>query len=635
MSDYIPPSIPPIQNIADKPTKSALMALVEGWQVRNGQTGSGANRFITKTEFDLALKNLGVPQAVAQQEVPGTYAVGGGGSSTSGCVDLLPLDNWWTGRNIWNQAFPASTDAPNWHIRLATAGLARWDFILGHPAGLPGATPNAIPIGSWTSPTDTSDFMFISNVPRSNPNYAGGIAMAFLPANYIYGQGIVVNGRIQCEGIKDQDALIIDSKTPTNTTTANSHIKLLRGGVEHWKFQLGHSASTPDTTGDMFLTNSGGISLTLKSMAHGGALSFLDRTSGNQLGKTAIQLRDTMSIGWNVSDLAGVVPGGIKTYFKDDYWRISNGDLSRFAVDVRMGVVDCIKIGNSRNVSDYLSDNMTVNAVYTSTGVLPNFASSAWVSGVTWMNGLGNTSRATLQTIISDLASGSVDNQLSINAIRNLADTDGITTKIFSNIPANYATNCNLWKALNITYGTHVNLYGVKAVGDRVTIQQAYDDIVHNLYYAPNSHAKLIDNIRGLTGYGFTESPKNALMLKLDSLSSGGTVTARITSPQIPINWGGTTNYKVEDLIDNLAYQSKDWRANFVDIRNLSGLYNPNAPTTNFAIKLAQISSIQTAVNSLNYVYVSGTWRTQEGAFTTLETSLGNLWNIVNGMTKP
>jgi hypothetical protein len=235
VSNYKPPSIPPIQNIADAPTKNALLALTEGWQVRNGMTGSGENRFIDKAEFDAAMKALGVVAPAIIQDTPGSYA---GGSSTSPSstftasssgIDLLPLNNWWTGRHTWDSPFPVNTTADNWHIKLATAGLARWNFALGHPV-ITGAG-NILPIGTWNSPSDTTDYMFLLNAARSSPSYAGHVALAFLPASDPEGKGIVINGMARIEGslkvsTSVQDCIRINGSYNTASTYLGDHMTL-------------------------------------------------------------------------------------------------------------------------------------------------------------------------------------------------------------------------------------------------------------------------------------------------------------------------------------------------------------------------------------------------------------------------
>ncbi len=57
MSNPVVPAIPPLSAIADPNTRAVLQALINGWQVRNGQSGSGDNAFLTA---------LDIPQVVNQ-----------------------------------------------------------------------------------------------------------------------------------------------------------------------------------------------------------------------------------------------------------------------------------------------------------------------------------------------------------------------------------------------------------------------------------------------------------------------------------------------------------------------------------------------------------------------------------------
>jgi len=88
---YKTPAIPPLQNISDRPTRDALLALTEGWQVRNGMTGSKENRFITQGEFDLALKKLGVRTRDVSEEQTGARksTQDSAAACPSGCDKLI------------------------------------------------------------------------------------------------------------------------------------------------------------------------------------------------------------------------------------------------------------------------------------------------------------------------------------------------------------------------------------------------------------------------------------------------------------------------------------------------------------------------------------------------------------------
>jgi len=528
VSDYKPPSIPPIQNIADTATKNALLALTEGWQVRNGMTGSGGDQFITKDEFDLALKNMGVAAPVTAQDVPGSYA--GGGGATASSVDLLPLHNWWTGRNTWNLPFPANTDADNWHIKLATAGLARWNFSLGHPV-LTGTQSNIIPIGAWNSPSDTSDYMFVLNAARSAPAYAGHVALAFMPDSNSDGRGIVANGMLRVEGVKDKKTLVIGSDSPTNSSTENAHIIFRRDNAEKWKFRLGHTTAG---NGNFYVVDATDIFATFNSMQNGGALSFLGRSSSYQINKTAIQLRDTMGIGWNVSDLQGVVPGTIKTYFDANLWTIDNDGYKRFSVDVRIAEIDCIRIVGSNRPTTYLSDNMTVNAVYANTGQVPG------VGVGVWQKNLSAISRVPLQAIISDLASTLVDHAIVLSPEAKYGSLHAIS---WNANPAN-----------------------------RYSLQQ----FIENIVTTSVDHGDSINNIRNLTGNFFTAGTKCALMTKLDSAISPVASNIKILQSGV--------EYKLQDVWNTHVQYTINYE-NYVNPR-ISALWSDGTmPATRVHLK--------------------------------------------------
>ncbi|MDO8311506.1 MAG: hypothetical protein Q7T25_06175 [Sideroxyarcus sp.] len=430
MSNYRPPAIPPIQNIADAPTKNALLALIEGWQVRNGMTGSGENRFITKSEFDDALKKMGVSTVapVVTQESSGSYA-----SGSSSASSLLPLDNWWTGRNTWNLPFPVNTDSDNWHIKLATDNLARWSFVLGHPTLPIGTlgTPNILPIGTWNSPADTSDYMFVLNSARSTPNYAGHVALAFLPDHNPEGRGIVANGilrvegRTRIEGAQDRTCTGINSPMPTSVFAPNSHMYFARDGLIKWNFSLGHtldaatvnganSGSAANSNNNMYLVDStdenGGYLATFYPLTKGGGMRLFGRLSFDNdsvgSGGTFLEkmhFRDTQGIGWNDAST-------VTTHFNafTGMWTLRASGYNRFQISANTAAPDCIRIeGSSSPNSTYLADHMTVNAVYTYAGGVP---------GVSWQSNLSAVNRVRLQAIISDLASTSVDHGNRINS---------------------------------------------------------------------------------------------------------------------------------------------------------------------------------------------------------------------------
>ena len=52
MAKPVVPSIPAIQSITDPNTRLALQALADGWQLRNGQSGTGDEKFLTKADLE-------------------------------------------------------------------------------------------------------------------------------------------------------------------------------------------------------------------------------------------------------------------------------------------------------------------------------------------------------------------------------------------------------------------------------------------------------------------------------------------------------------------------------------------------------------------------------------------------------
>lgn len=70
MPNPVVPAIPPLSAIADPNTRAVLQALINGWQVRNGQSGSGDNAFLTA---------LDIPQVVNQYFTSSSNTSSGGG----------------------------------------------------------------------------------------------------------------------------------------------------------------------------------------------------------------------------------------------------------------------------------------------------------------------------------------------------------------------------------------------------------------------------------------------------------------------------------------------------------------------------------------------------------------------------
>lgn len=420
MSNYKPPSIPPVQNVADAPTRNALLALTEGWQVRNGMTGSGEHRFITKVEFDDALKKMGVGTAapVTFRESFSSYA---GVSSLAS--SLLPLDNWWTGRNTWNLPFPANTDSDNWHIKLATDGLSRWNFVLGHPALPIGplGTPNTLTIGAWSSPADTSDYMFVVNAARSG--YPGHVALAFVPENSPGGRGIVASGLMRIEGVLDWTCIGINSPTPTSIFAPNSHLYFARNGLIKWNIALGHTldeatvngsnnGSATNSNNNLYLVDStdenGGYLANFYPRSKGGGMRLFGRLSfdnesygisGSFLEK--IHFRDSQGIGWNEAST-------ITTHFNafTGMWTLRASGINRFQINANTYAPDCIRIeGNNNLDSTYLGDHMTLDL---------NLSTVAAFN----QNDPNKFNRQSLQYRYNDIVKTTLDFGVSINNIR-------------------------------------------------------------------------------------------------------------------------------------------------------------------------------------------------------------------------
>lgn len=76
------PAIPPISAIADPNARAVLQALVNGWQVRNGQSGDGSRKFLTEADVGLTVNNY-------FSSVARGVTGGGGSQSPGGAGDLV------------------------------------------------------------------------------------------------------------------------------------------------------------------------------------------------------------------------------------------------------------------------------------------------------------------------------------------------------------------------------------------------------------------------------------------------------------------------------------------------------------------------------------------------------------------
>ena len=87
MSNAVVPGVPhaALQAIKDENVKAVLQALVDGWQVRNNQTGSGDNKFLTQADFDAAVASM-IKDGKLFPGFGGTGSTGVGGQMEQGSV---------------------------------------------------------------------------------------------------------------------------------------------------------------------------------------------------------------------------------------------------------------------------------------------------------------------------------------------------------------------------------------------------------------------------------------------------------------------------------------------------------------------------------------------------------------------
>jgi hypothetical protein len=75
VSKPVVPSLPDLSRVADPAAREALKALTTGWQIRNGQAGSGENKFLTKADLegfavDSMLRGLHAGLTASNRSVP-------------------------------------------------------------------------------------------------------------------------------------------------------------------------------------------------------------------------------------------------------------------------------------------------------------------------------------------------------------------------------------------------------------------------------------------------------------------------------------------------------------------------------------------------------------------------------------
>ena len=120
MSNAVVPGVPhaALQAIKDENVKAVLQALVDGWQVRNNQTGSGDNKFLTQADFDAAVASM-IKDGKLFPGFGGTGSTGVGGQMEQGSVGRML--NWLTSR-IQESALWVSLGAEIARISIANSG---------------------------------------------------------------------------------------------------------------------------------------------------------------------------------------------------------------------------------------------------------------------------------------------------------------------------------------------------------------------------------------------------------------------------------------------------------------------------------------------------------------------------------
>lgn len=115
------PAIPPLSAIADPNTRAVLQALINGWQVRNGQVGSGDNAFLTA---------LDIPQVVNQYFTSSSNTSSGGGVTgpMAPVIDAIIREVVNSREWLALQEKIVRIDTPDWlrdAMRLAQTDIAR------------------------------------------------------------------------------------------------------------------------------------------------------------------------------------------------------------------------------------------------------------------------------------------------------------------------------------------------------------------------------------------------------------------------------------------------------------------------------------------------------------------------------
>lgn len=86
------PAIPSVQHVQDPHTRKVLQALIDAWNVRNGQTGEEGARFVTREELDGFVQSQRGGPSVRYGTSDGEFARGGIVGSFQGAVQQIIAD---------------------------------------------------------------------------------------------------------------------------------------------------------------------------------------------------------------------------------------------------------------------------------------------------------------------------------------------------------------------------------------------------------------------------------------------------------------------------------------------------------------------------------------------------------------
>lgn len=114
------PNIPSLSSITDPNTRSVLQAIIDGWRTRNGETGSGTDKFLTAADIgDLAQGYTPTGNASAQGAASGNKVSNGIAVLIQKAVDSVMQSRMWIllGERIDTMQTPEWFDAKNAGIR--------------------------------------------------------------------------------------------------------------------------------------------------------------------------------------------------------------------------------------------------------------------------------------------------------------------------------------------------------------------------------------------------------------------------------------------------------------------------------------------------------------------------------------